>query len=153
MDIEAFNDVLNLMSEQSDEFDSNTPPPCGLRSGDEEAPRDPRVDRRQDHTADGRRHDPGDRGRAEGEGEADDEVAAEPLEDPHVDREPVLYDEDGRRLALPADVAERAVAITYALFVAPKAEPKTDGLKLLGVSKDDVCDEETIGSKVQVTGG
>lgn len=154
-DIEAFNDVLNLMSEQSDEFDLEHA--TALRSALEATKKhldetrgliDARITQLMD-------------GATTREIEGGPKVKVKPTTKWRPNHSKIrtlivnrsLYDEDGERLALPADVAERAIAITYALFVAPKAEPKTDGLKMLGVTKDDVCDEETIGSKVQVTGG
>lgn len=62
-----------------------------------------------------------------------------------------LRDENGERLALPQAAAEQAVDIMYDLFVAPASEPKADGLTRLGVKKADVTTEEITSYNVEVT--
>ena len=154
-DIEAFNDVLDLMSEQSDQFDLEhaTAMRGALLAAKKHLDETVGLIEAQIRTLMD--------GAGTREIEGGPKVKVKPTKKWRPNHSKIrtlivnrsLYDEDGERLALPADVAERAVQLTYALFVAPKAEPKTDGLKMLGVTKEDVCDEETIGSKVEVTGG
>ncbi len=152
-DIEAFLDVLALISEQSDDFDLAHTTAVHRALAGAKAKIDETMsllDTRLRQLADG----------ATTLASTEGTVKVKPNVKYRPDHDKIrslivrrsLFDDDGERLALPEDVAERAVKFTYALFVAPKAEPKKDGLAMLGVSKEDVTTEERIGTKVEVIG-
>ncbi len=61
-----------------------------------------------------------------------------------------LVDDEGERWALPEDAVRETIEIMRALYVAPKTEPKTGGLKMLHCTLDDVSVEEHVGDKVVV---
>ncbi len=152
-DIEAFLDVLALIGEQSDEFDVAHTTALHVALAGTKAKLEETMSLLQTRLrvlADG----------ASTLASTEGTVKVKPNVKHRPDHDKIrslivrrsLFDDDGERLALPEDVAERAVKFTYALFVAPKAEPKKDGLAMLGVSKEDVTTEERIGTKVEVIG-
>lgn len=62
-----------------------------------------------------------------------------------------LVDEEGERVALPQEAAEQAVEIMYQMFVSPSDMPKAGALKALRIFQEDVADKKDTGSKLVVT--
>jgi len=62
-----------------------------------------------------------------------------------------LVDEDGERVALPQEAAEQAVEIMYQMFVAPSDMPKAGALKALRIFQEDVADKKDTGDKLVIS--
>ena len=60
-------------------------------------------------------------------------------------------DEEGERVALPQEAAEQAVEIMYQMFVAPSDMPKAGALKAMRIFQSDVADQKDTGDKLVVT--
>lgn len=150
-DIAAFEDVLNLIIEQSDEFDIDHAAELkALLTGttakiaEVQSMLDTQIRKLMDGAT-----------RVITSGRA---VEIEP----EVKRRPdwskirsrvisrALRDEDGERYAIIEDAVESAVDLMYGLYVSPSTKPKATGVKAIGCSMDDVTTEEKTGDKVVV---
>lgn len=151
-DIEAFSDVLDLIAEQSDEFDIDHAAAlhvalkkmetkvASTRGLIETQLRKLQDGAKVSKTSDGLK------------------VTTSPIKKKRPDHSKIrakvirrsLLDDNGERLALPEDAVEQAVEFVYALFVAPSTEPKTEGLARIGMTKAEATLEEITGHKTEV---
>lgn len=151
-DIEAFGDVLDLIGEQSDEFDLDHAAALHVAlktmEGKVASTRgllEQQLRKLQDGTAVSKTSD-------------GLKVTTSPVKKKRPDHSKIrarvirrsLVDENGERLALPEDAVEQAVEIVYALFVSPSDPPKTKGLARIGMTLDEATLEEITGHKTEV---